>query len=146
MIGTAFQATDPVIAGRQHHPAVFRHCAVSPGHAEKHIRVAAPDSSMGLGKDLLNGIVSVAISVGITVYLAEDGEEMHPKLRDPETEEPLRFRSENEALRNEILYVQRSDKDGEFEVRSAPPRKAPNRDIAFEPAWKEYREGTIYEK
>jgi hypothetical protein len=30
---------------------------------------------MGLGKDLLNGIVSVAISVGITVYFAEDGEE-----------------------------------------------------------------------
>ena len=30
---------------------------------------------MGLGKDILNGIVSVAISVGITVYLADDGEE-----------------------------------------------------------------------
>jgi hypothetical protein len=30
---------------------------------------------MGLGKDLLNGIVSVALSVGITVYFADDGEE-----------------------------------------------------------------------
>jgi hypothetical protein len=30
---------------------------------------------MGLGKDLLNGIVSVAISVAVTVYLADDGEE-----------------------------------------------------------------------
>ena len=30
---------------------------------------------MGLGTDILNGIVSVAVSVGITVYLAEDGEE-----------------------------------------------------------------------
>jgi hypothetical protein len=75
VIGTAFQATDQVIAGRQHHPAVFGHRSASPGRAEKHIRVAAPDTPMGLGKDLLNGIVSVAISVGITVYLAEDGEE-----------------------------------------------------------------------
>jgi len=30
---------------------------------------------MGLGKDTLNGIVSVAVSVGITVYFADDGEE-----------------------------------------------------------------------
>jgi hypothetical protein len=30
---------------------------------------------MGFGKHLLNGIVSLAISVGITVAMADDGEE-----------------------------------------------------------------------
>jgi hypothetical protein len=61
-------------AGNTPH-AVFRRPLSSPAHAEKHIRVAARYPDMGLGKDLLNGIVSVALSVGITVYLADDGEE-----------------------------------------------------------------------
>jgi len=46
-----------------------------PSVAEKHIRIDRRQLCMGLGKDFLNGIVSVAISVGITVYLADDGEE-----------------------------------------------------------------------
>ncbi|MFP4356588.1 MAG: FAD-binding protein [Phycisphaerae bacterium] len=85
-------------------------------------------------------------SRGSHCILDPEGIEMHPKLTDPATGQPYRFKPENESLRNEILLV-RLDPDSEalFATRTIEPRPVPDRQIAFEPAWSEYREGKIYE-
>jgi len=84
-------------------------------------------------------------SRGSHCILDSEGIEMHPKLIDPATKKPYRFKPENEALRNDILCVKyNADAENLFDVRTVPPRPVPDRQVAFEPAWKEYREGTIY--
>ena len=85
-------------------------------------------------------------SRGSHCILDSQGVEMHPNLTDPETGAPYRFRSENEALRNEILCIAFDRAaDDLFTTRLVAPRPVPAREIAFEPAWTEYREGKIYE-
>jgi hypothetical protein len=75
-----------------------------------------------------------------------DGEPMHPRLIDPETDEPYRVKPENEALRDEILTLwYDADAEDLFATRVDTPRPIPERDIAFEPAWTEYRDGTVYD-
>jgi len=76
---------------------------------------------------------------------ASRAQEMHPALIDPATGRPYRFRSENEALRNEILTL-RYDPAAEslFATRIDTPRPIPRRDIPFETAWAQYRAGAIY--
>ncbi len=85
-------------------------------------------------------------SRGSYCILAEDGLEMHPALIDPETTKPYRFRPENTELRNSILHL-RYDPAAEdlFELWDEKPRPIPDRQIAFEPAWAEFREGRIYQ-
>ena len=85
-------------------------------------------------------------SRGSHCILADNGIEMHPALVDPGTNRPYRFRPENEALRNEILHVRYVGGSASlFEVRREAPRPVPDREIAFEPGWAEYRQGRIYE-
>ena len=85
-------------------------------------------------------------SRGSHCILDPDGIEMHPRLRDPDTAEPYRFRLENEALRDTILLTAYDPRaDDLFTCRDIQPRPIPDRQIAFEPAWTEYREGKIYE-
>ncbi len=100
---------------------------------------------VGMLKAVVGMFERGAGSRGSHCILAEDGEPMHPKLVDPETDQPYRFRAENEALRGEILHVRYNEGEGDlFATRVAPPRPLPDRKIAFEPAWTEYREGAIY--
>ena len=85
-------------------------------------------------------------SRGSHCILADDGIEMHPALIDPATERPYRFREENTALRDRILCLRYdADADGLFALRDVPARPIPDRDIAFEPAWTEFREGKIFD-
>ncbi|MCD6303572.1 MAG: FAD-binding protein [Planctomycetes bacterium] len=85
-------------------------------------------------------------SRGSHCILDEDGIEMHPALIDPRTDRPYRFRPENEALRDIILTV-RYDEQAEdlFELSEQAPRPIPDRQVAFEPAWAEFRRGRIFE-
>ena len=84
-------------------------------------------------------------SRGSHCILADDGIEMHPDLVDPATGRPYRFRPENEALRDEILHVwYTGGPGGLFDVRRDAPRSAGDREIAFESAWAQYRQGRIY--
>ncbi|MGA2265296.1 MAG: FAD-binding protein [Phycisphaerae bacterium] len=84
-------------------------------------------------------------SRGSHCILAADGVEMHPALVDPDTGKPYRFCPENADLRNSILHLRyNSDAEDLFDVWDSPPRAIPSRDIAFEPAWAEFREGRIY--
>jgi succinate dehydrogenase/fumarate reductase flavoprotein subunit len=85
-------------------------------------------------------------SRGSHCILDPAGIDMHPKLIDPETGAPMKFKPENEALRNEIVQLAYSGAAAElFDTTVVTPRPTPQRDIAFEPAWAEYREGTIYD-
>jgi succinate dehydrogenase/fumarate reductase flavoprotein subunit len=85
-------------------------------------------------------------SRGSHCILDEGGVEMHPALIDPDAGRPYRFKPENEALRNSVLYA-RYDPGAEdlFDLWDVPVRPIPRREIAFEPAWTEFREGRIYE-
>jgi succinate dehydrogenase/fumarate reductase flavoprotein subunit len=84
-------------------------------------------------------------SRGSHCILDESGIEMHPALIDPATGQPYRFKEENVALRQQILYVAyNEDAPDLFEAWDVAPRPIPDRQVAFEPAWTEYREGSIY--
>jgi len=85
-------------------------------------------------------------SRGSHCILDPAGEPMHPKLIDPETDQPYKVKPENEDLRNEILLLRYDPEAADlFATRTETPRPIPDRDIAFEPAWTEYRDGTVYE-
>ena len=85
-------------------------------------------------------------SRGSHCILDENGVEMHPALVDPETGEPYRFLEENEELRKQIVTLAyNAETSGLFDVWDTPVRPIPGRDIAFEPAWTEFREGKVYE-
>ncbi len=84
-------------------------------------------------------------SRGSHCILDPEGIEMHPKLIDPASGEPYRFKPENESLRQSILHLRYDgEADGLFEAWDEQPRPIPDRQIAFEPAWSEYRKGTIF--
>lgn len=85
-------------------------------------------------------------SRGSHCILAADGVEVHPRLIDPATAQPYRFRKENESLREMILTTRYNPAAAElFDLSEMSPRPIPAREIAFEPAWTEFREGRIYE-
>jgi succinate dehydrogenase/fumarate reductase flavoprotein subunit len=85
-------------------------------------------------------------SRGSHCILADDGVEMHPRLIDPATARPYRFRRENESLRGMILTTRYDPAAADlFDLSEAPVRPIPAREIAFEPAWTEFRQGRIYD-
>jgi succinate dehydrogenase/fumarate reductase flavoprotein subunit len=57
----------------------------------------------------------------------------------------LRFKPENMELRNSILRVEYDPKEPDlFRCQNINPRPIPTERKAFEPAWKDYRQGKIY--
>ncbi|KPK82900.1 MAG: hypothetical protein AMJ81_08970, partial [Phycisphaerae bacterium SM23_33] len=85
-------------------------------------------------------------SRGSHCVLDQAGTEMHPGLTDPAGGRPYRFKAENESLRDHILAVRyNADLEERFECRDEKPRPIPSRDAAFETAWREFREGRIYD-
>jgi succinate dehydrogenase/fumarate reductase flavoprotein subunit len=58
----------------------------------------------------------------------------------------FRFKPENAELRNSILRIEYDPKQPQFfRCENVTPRPIPTERKAFEPAWKDYREGKIYE-
>jgi succinate dehydrogenase/fumarate reductase flavoprotein subunit len=85
-------------------------------------------------------------SRGSHCMLADDGIEMHPALIDPAGGKPYRFREENKGLRDRILCLRYNcEAEDFFDLWDIAPRPIPDRNIAFEPAWTEYRDGKIFE-
>ncbi len=85
-------------------------------------------------------------SRGSHCILDEKGIEMHPALVDPETGKPYRFLEENKDLRNTVLTLAYNGASEDFfDVSDVPVRPIPDRDVAFEVAWGEFREGKVYE-
>jgi len=84
-------------------------------------------------------------SRGSHLVLAKDGIEIHPDVIDKATGKPLKFKPENESLRNSILHIEYDESSPDlFRSSSAELRPAPSDRKAFEPAWQDYREGKIY--
>ncbi len=84
-------------------------------------------------------------SRGSHLVLTEDGVEIHPDIKDPTTGKPLKFKAENEQLRNSVLRIQFDDTAEDlFGFENTPLRPAPTERKAFESAWANYRKGKIY--
>lgn len=85
-------------------------------------------------------------SRGSHLVLCEDGIEIHPEAKEKLTAKPLRFKPENKELRNSILKIRYEPNTDElFTCQSIPARPIPTGRKAFEPAWRDFREGKIYE-
>jgi len=78
-------------------------------------------------------------SRGSFMILDEKGDQEVESRRGRE----LRHRSENEAMRREILEVQQT-RPGEFRVEPVEVRPLPQDDSWFETAWAEWRDGRIF--
>jgi len=84
-------------------------------------------------------------SRGSHLVLADDGVEIHPDVINKTTGKPLKFKPENQALRNLILQIRYDPQATDlFTCENIPVRQAPADRKAFEPAWRDYREGKIY--
>ena len=85
-------------------------------------------------------------SRGSHCVLSDAGEQMHPALIDPDTGKPYCVKAENESLRDHILAVRYSPaRECLFESADERPRPVPRREVAFETAWREFREGKVFE-
>jgi hypothetical protein len=83
-------------------------------------------------------------SRGSHCVLDDAGTPMHPRLRDA-AGKPLRMKPENVELRSTIQHLRLDEnREDSFAIRWAPPRPMPERAIAFEPAWTEFREGRVF--
>jgi len=85
-------------------------------------------------------------SRGSHLVLAADGVEIHCDVINKATGKPLRFKPENEALRNTIMQVMYDEESPDlFTCTNIEVRPAPTDRKAFEPAWQDFREGKIYQ-
>ncbi len=85
-------------------------------------------------------------SRGSYLVLSEDGIMIRDDVLNSATGKPLRYKPENESLRQSIGRVV-FDEGAEdlFRCSTVTPRPAPTKRKAFEPAWQDYREGNIYQ-
>jgi len=84
-------------------------------------------------------------SRGSHLVLAEDGVEIHPDVIDKATGKPLKFKPENQSLRDSILQIEYDESLPDlFTSTNIELRPTPTDRKAFEPAWQDYREGKIY--
>lgn len=83
-------------------------------------------------------------SRGSHLVLSDDGIQIHPDVKDHDTDKPLKFKPENKDLRNSIIRIEFNQAQNEFQCTAVPVRAAPKDRKAFEPAWTDYRENKIY--
>jgi succinate dehydrogenase/fumarate reductase flavoprotein subunit len=84
-------------------------------------------------------------SRGSHLVLSSDGIAVHSSVLDKNGRE-LRYKPENTGLRNSILRVEYAPQLPDlFRCETIAPRPIPTERKAFEPAWKDYRQGKIYD-
>ncbi|MCH8119485.1 MAG: FAD-binding protein [Planctomycetes bacterium] len=102
-------------------------------------------ASVGYLKAVVELLEQGSGSRGSHLVLSEDGIEIHPDVIDKATNKPLKFKPENESLRDSILQVEYDEGSPDlFRCRNIKLRPAPTDRKAFESAWQDYREGKIY--
>ena len=85
-------------------------------------------------------------SRGSYLVLSDDGIEIHPDIKDPDTGRTLKFRPENKEHRKSIIRIVYDPlSENLFKCESISVRMAPADRKAFEPAWSDFREGKIYQ-
>ena len=84
-------------------------------------------------------------SRGSHLVLSEDGAQIHPDIINGATGRVLRFKPENKELRDSVLQVEYDQTVPDlFRCRTIQVRPMPAERKAFEPCWRDYREGKIY--
>ncbi|MCP4257176.1 MAG: FAD-binding protein [Planctomycetes bacterium] len=102
-------------------------------------------ASVGYLKAVVELLKQGSGSRGSHLVLADDGIEIHPDVIDKATNTPLKFKPENQSLRNTILHIEYDQNSPDmFQSSTIELRPAPTERKAFEPAWMDYREGKIY--
>jgi succinate dehydrogenase/fumarate reductase flavoprotein subunit len=102
-------------------------------------------ASIGYLKAIAELLKAGGGSRGSHLILTEDGAEVHPDIKDPDTGDSLNFKPENEELRKTILRIKMDENsDDMFSCETIPVRQAPKDRKAFELTWTDYREGKIY--
>ncbi|MBC8471950.1 MAG: FAD-binding protein [Planctomycetes bacterium] len=102
-------------------------------------------ASVGYLKAVVELLKQGSGSRGSHLVLAKDGIEIHPDVIDKATNKPLKFKPENQSLRNSILHIEYDENSPDlFGSSIIELRPAPTERKAFEPAWMDYREGKIY--
>ncbi len=102
-------------------------------------------SSIAYLKAILELLKAGSGSRGSHLVLSEDGGQIHPDVKDPDTGKPLKFKPENKDLRNTVIRIQFNENSAQlFDCKNIPVRTAVKDRKAFEPAWTDYRQGKIY--
>jgi len=102
-------------------------------------------ASLGYLKAVVELLKQDSGSRGSHLVLVPDGIEIHPDVIDKATNKPLKFKPENQSLRNSILQIEYDQSSPDlFQSSTIELRPAPTERKAFEPAWMDYREGKIY--
>jgi hypothetical protein len=84
-------------------------------------------------------------SRGSHLVLSEDGAQIHPDIINGATGRALRFKPENKELRDSVLQVEYDQTVPDlFRCRTIQVRPMLAERKAFEPCWRDYREGKIY--
>ena len=108
----------------------------------RHLALTAIASLKAIAELLAQG----SGSRGSHLVLAADGVEIHCDVINKATGKALRFKPENETLRNTIMQVMYDEESPDlFACTNIEVRPAPTERKAFEPAWQDFREGKIYD-
>jgi succinate dehydrogenase/fumarate reductase flavoprotein subunit len=103
-------------------------------------------SSVAYLKAIVDLLVQGGGSRGSYLVLSPRGFPIHPDILHKATGEPLAFRAENPDLRDKIQRVEYDERSPDlFHCTMITPRTAPIERKPFEPAWREYRAGEIYQ-
>jgi succinate dehydrogenase/fumarate reductase flavoprotein subunit len=103
-------------------------------------------SSVAYLKAIIELLVQDGGSRGSYLVLSPRGIPIHPDVIDKATGEPLAFKLENQDLRGKIQRVEYDERTPDlFRCTMITPRTAPVGRKPFEPAWRDYREGGIYQ-
>ena len=103
-------------------------------------------ASIAYLKAIVDLLVHDAGSRGSYLILSPRGIPIHPDVLDKATGEPLAFKPENQDLRGKIQQIEYDEHARDlFRCATIAPRTAPVGRKPFEPAWREYREGGIYQ-
>jgi hypothetical protein len=103
-------------------------------------------SSVAYLKAIVELLVWDGGSRGSYLVLSSHGVPIHPDILDQATGEPLAFKLENQDLRSKIQRIEHDEHAPDlFRCTMIEPRMVPVGRKPFEPAWREYREGGIYQ-
>jgi succinate dehydrogenase/fumarate reductase flavoprotein subunit len=103
-------------------------------------------SSVAYLKAIIELLVQDGGSRGSYLVLSPRGIPIHPDVIDKATGEPLAFKLENQDLRGKIQRVEYDERTPDlFRCTMMTPRTAAVGRKPFEPAWRDYREGGIYQ-
>jgi succinate dehydrogenase/fumarate reductase flavoprotein subunit len=103
-------------------------------------------SSVAYLRAIVDLLVQGGGSRGSYLVLSPRGIPIHPDVVDKATGEPLAFKPENQDLRDKIQQVEYDDRTADlFRCTMIEPRTVSVGRKSFEPAWREYREGGIYQ-